>query len=1559
MPGQDWSAFEEVGPADPWAGFEEVTPRERRTPSPTPTPRPSMPSMQGRQVTGPVDGDTVRLDRGPNFRLWGIDAPELAQQGWDRQGVAVPVGQQSRDALGNYLDQGTITFGRVQDRSWARPVGPLAVDGVDLGQSMAASGNAFVAPQYLASDPARRYDYMQAERLARLNGLGLHDLTVQAPQDFRRDVPFVAPRQNAAQAWDTPTPFAGMTAQAEQDYARLLETGSKQEIMDFVEAQGFRLDPADVDSWIRGREQFAAAGQPLRGSVVYAEEAPQPLTNLGDGAEGAGIRGTASGLLASGLDEAGALVDALGATPNRENVWNSDRRFADIFVNNQRQNAAILGYDEAYHPYASYGGQVAGSLVGGVLMPYAGGLRTTGQLARVGAGFGAATGFLDTDGSLADRATGAAIGAAAGAILDPALVRGAEAAAPILSRGVAAGRERLSGLGQRLRGPANDVAPEAAAMPRVVAPDGLGGNSRNIADLPPSERAALDAEAAKAQEPLVYDEALGDWRNETPAERLARHAEIDRARDASIRLDSPLDGSSAASADPWAGFEEVAPAPSAAMAMDGEAMPSVSQAMPQPVGAARPAGLTDPLTQAQREAAAANLSPGDVLPIASNEIGSAAEAAARDAGRFEPVRVPNERGELTRRTFRTYNGGEVKTVGPVDLVGWLRLNGGLVDQGGELAKMGIRNNRARTGMDFVGQESRFGPMVNDNGMLLDDAALRAWEEGYFPELTDRPTLNQFLDALNDTYNGRTGRRFLADDLPEIENYYNRQYDRRAIARQESETGAPVYRDISEPADEPQPFAPPEAYEEWPAGGPDLAGNIRLDRLESPQDIKRALAQTEARFGFDAATRGRVTQAETERLAGELNMTADQLLSRRRGQALNAEEALAARQILAKSGNDLVNAARRIAGRTDPDGELMADFRRKLMRHAAIQEQVSGATAEAGRALQQFRMMASSRVVRDDVLTAIVEGGGGKRRLTDAAQAVLDAAEVGPGVFNAVVDKTTDPRFRDKLAELYINMLLSGPQTHAVNIVSNTLTAMAQIPEFAGAALIGRARQAVTRQALDRVLGSEVGARAFGLLQGAREGARMFAQGLRTGEPADFVSKVEGQQFRAISGLKGEVIRVPTRLLTAEDEFFKGVARRMELNAQAVRVARGEGLAGDALRARIAELSANPTDEMLARALDYGRYLTFQRQLGDFGSSVSRITTNNLVAKVFVPFVRTPINLLKFAIERSPAAPVLREWRKEFAAGGASRDLAIARATIGTGMGMLVYEAALQGHITGSPPTDQAKARLLYADGWKPYSIRIGDTYYSYRRLDPFSTTLGMGADMALMPEGMSETQRENEAVILTASIMGNLASKTWLSGISDLLEALSDPQRNAERLLERLAGSFTVPTGVNQVARVMDPTQRETDGVRDAVQNRIPGLSDNLLPRRNIWGAPITDQGGVGPDIVSPIWQSEAARDPVNLELMRLDYAPGYPQRKVGGVELTPEEYDRYLALSGQAAHDELARLVRSQEWRAMPDDDRIDAAQRIVREARADARAQLFGGSPAADEWADFEMVE
>ena len=89
--------------------------------------------------------------------------------------------------------------------------------------------------------------------------------------------------------------------------------------------------------------------------------------------------------------------------------------------------------------------------------------------------------------------------------------------------------------------------------------------------------------------------------------------------------------------------------------------------------------------------------------------------------------------------------------------------------------------------------------------------------------------------------------------------------------------------------------------------------------------------------------------------------------------------------------------------------------------------------------------------------------------------------------------------------------------------------------------------------------------------------------------------------------------------------------------------------------------------------------------------------------------------------------------------------------------------------------------------------------------------------------------------------------------MSEVVSALDAPDRYGEKWWNRFAGSFG-PAGVAQVERVLDP---EMEYVRDAmsqIRSRVPGLSKDMAKRRKNWGEPIVLEGGLGPDIVSPIY---------------------------------------------------------------------------------------------------------
>jgi hypothetical protein len=696
-----------------------------------------------------------------------------------------------------------------------------------------------------------------------------------------------------------------------------------------------------------------------------------------------------------------------------------------------------------------------------------------------------------------------------------------------------------------------------------------------------------------------------------------------------------------------------------------------------------------------------------------------------------------------------------------------------------------------------------------------------------------------------------------------------------------------------------------------------AANINLGRLETTDDVKQVIADMAAASAdeIDVARRGAHSFDLTRQLADEIGMTPEQLLRRRPGQAFSAEEALASRRLLVASGENLIQRARRAAGPNAGPVDLY-NFRRAIAQHDAIQQEVAGLTAEAGRALSAFRIPAGAGEQQQRAIRETIELMGGEADQRKAAKLV--AAFEHPAQLANYARGASRATTRDMLFEAWINGLLSGPTTHAVNVTSNALVALWQVPERLLAAGI---RQLTGGQGVE--LG-EATSQMFGLVQGAKDGLRTAAKVLRTGVPEDQMTKIEALRHRAITGANlkleqggiaaravdfiGELVRVPGRALMTEDTFFKSVGYRMELNARAWRQAVGEGLEGDALARRMQELIASPPRDLEMAATDASLYQTFTAPLGKAGRGLTSFASAPF-GRVILPFIRTPVNIMKFVGERTPLAPAMQQVRDDIAAGGARRDLALARISAGSLIMAVSAELSGQGLITGGGPTDPAMRAALRRTGWQPYSIKVGDTYHSFNRLDPLGMTLGLAADITEILGQVEDADAETLGAAGVMAVRNNLVSKTYLNGIADLVEIFASvsPElgaNKAEQWLRRMAGTV-VPAAAATVERVVDPTLREVDSVVQSIRSRVPGYSDELPPRRNIWGEPIVLQGGLGPDIMSPIYTTEAdAGTPIDAEIVEHQVPIRMPARAMEGVDLTQQEYDALVRLAGNELKD-------------------------------------------------------
>ncbi len=508
-------------------------------------------------------------------------------------------------------------------------------------------------------------------------------------------------------------------------------------------------------------------------------------------------------------------------------------------------------------------------------------------------------------------------------------------------------------------------------------------------------------------------------------------------------------------------------------------------------------------------------------------------------------------------------------------------------------------------------------------------------------------------------------------------------------------------------------------------------------------------------------------------------------------------------------------------------------------------------------------------------------------------------------------------------------LLSGPVTHTTNMFGTEAFHQMRPAVDALAAIIGMARGASPGMGeSDRASMSEAVARLTGMLGGVQDGIKVAIAEFKADEAT---GKTEAYRT-AIPGQAGRIIRTPLRLMGAEDALVTTMYTRGEIRTLAIRQAFDEDLNPSTreFAERVSYLQDNPTPEMQVAAETAATRMTFNAPLGEKGVALQGFV-NKWNLQWMIPFIRTPINIAKELLRMSPFAPAIGEWRQAFAKGGVERDRALAEMALGSGIMAITMAYAFSNddkgrqRLTGSGGPDPGKNRGK-AGVWQPYSILIGDTYYEYARIQPTGTLMGMAADMAAVWDHMTDEEKDKVPKMLSTAFAQAITNQTFLQGIANFVNALSDPTRFGPRFLQSMAGSM-VPNIIGQPTTMADPVVREVNSALEAIQARIPGMRQDLLPKRDWLGEPVPAKERLG--VVMPIREQEISDDKVRLEAARLDIsmaaAPkkthiGKGTGKLGDVKLTPEEQDKFEQVGGEFAHGILQNIVNAPGYDQMPD---------------------------------------
>jgi hypothetical protein len=547
-------------------------------------------------------------------------------------------------------------------------------------------------------------------------------------------------------------------------------------------------------------------------------------------------------------------------------------------------------------------------------------------------------------------------------------------------------------------------------------------------------------------------------------------------------------------------------------------------------------------------------------------------------------------------------------------------------------------------------------------------------------------------------------------------------------------------------------------------------------------------------------------------------------------------------------------------------------------------------------------------------------------------------ESDPIVVSKIVEGSRLKRTADGLFEVYVNAILYGPPTHAINMASNTALLFwnptERIIEGMGAAAVGDFWHAKDQfeEGTARLIGVAQGFRDFMRIMSRQEtwdSLKLDGGHFASGEIARMrlkpsLTKENFELYGHVGGafdVIGQAIRLSGYMLQKEDQFFKLGHYRADLNAQALKMARNDG--GDAVQmwSTFETLRHNPTAQMSRAAIEEGEYNTFTNELGDASSTLHKWIKKFPTGRFWIPFFATPTNIVKMGVKRGitgqtlddqkykifkPLKEALTDWD------GPRGHAARARLAMGPMLvGSIIWQlddSKINGYKDASTPA----GRLDIEKNGPGYAWKSSETgeWISFEGVEPMRSILGYyigwkkafqaidydGAVGELKADPWTGLTNLGEEMLMAAitpmmQTMGENYMMQQMSQINNFLEAMSrDPQiksgepRGAEyayKIFQKMAISSVPASNLGRQInnQVIDGHFRMANTWLEQIKQIIPGMSLTLKPRLTVWGDIQEYEDGVGPDLISPLKTTKVEFDYYDRVISELKVpVPGTPR---------------------------------------------------------------------------------
>ena len=367
--------------------------------------------------------------------------------------------------------------------------------------------------------------------------------------------------------------------------------------------------------------------------------------------------------------------------------------------------------------------------------------------------------------------------------------------------------------------------------------------------------------------------------------------------------------------------------------------------------------------------------------------------------------------------------------------------------------------------------------------------------------------------------------------------------------------------------------------------------------------------------------------------------------------------------------------------------------------------------------------------------------------------------------------------------------------------------------------------------------------------------------------------------------------------------------------------------------------------------------------------------------VLVPFAKTPANLTKAIVDYSPIGltkTILKDGRNlknSLENGQYNAQLqhkfadSLGKGFAGSLLYVAAYALAKSGIITGKSDDDKDVANFMRNTlGIQPYSVKIGDKSFTYDWAQPIAAPFAIVSDIV----NQKEKTKDKQDLLTYMKAAGNtglnvLLDQSFLSSIKDVFNNYAGPGEGIEQQIQDLPAR-AVPTFFKQVADLIDSTSRqtyvkgnETEALKNKVQVKLPGLSQDLQSQRDTLGREIQKFGGddnklqyafnvfLNPANTNKGKVSEAAEEIYEVykatgDKKVMPKQVGYSESIDGKTRnLTAEERNKMQKISGELVEENVKSLVNNSKYKKLSNEDKAAVINDIVNYSYYKAKCEVF----------------